>query len=129
MYLCGISGKPPRTEIRKTSLGAEEAVEWEYQKDILDVIQKVRNSGYKIIVLEHTTKSIDFQKASFTFPLCLVVGHEHHGVSEKVVELADMAIDIPMHGIKQSLNVSVAFGIAVYEMVRHLNIKNINVNI
>ena len=120
LYLCGITGTPPRSEIRKTSLGAEDAIEWEYQKDALDVIQKLVNNDYKIVVLEHTTNSMDFQQVEYEFPLCLVVGHEHYGVSDKVVEAADLAIEIPMHGIKQSLNVAVAFGVAVYEMLRHL---------
>lgn len=120
LYLCGISGTPPRSEIRKTSLGAEDAVVWEYQKDVLQVIQNLKKKGYQIVVLEHTTESFDFQKANYSFPLCLIVGHEHHGVSDQVVELADLAIEIPMFGIKQSLNVSVAFGVAVYEILRHL---------
>jgi tRNA G18 (ribose-2'-O)-methylase SpoU len=120
LYLCGITGTPPRNEIRKTSLGAEDAVDWEYQHDVLQVIRKLKNMGYKIVALEHTTESVDFQKANYNFPLCLVVGHEHHGISEKVVELADLAIEIPMYGFKQSLNVSVAFGVAVFQILQHL---------
>jgi len=120
LYLCGITGTPPRNEIRKTSLGAEDAVSWEYHHNALDVTQRLQQQGYQIVVLEHTTHSIDFQKAKYEFPLCLVVGHEHYGVSDQVVQMSDLAIEIPMFGLKQSLNVSVAFGIAVYEIVRHL---------
>ena len=120
VYLCGLTGTPPRSEIRKTSLGAEDAVAWEYYKNISVPIQHLKLKGYKIVVLEHTSGSVDFQKAQYKFPLCLVVGHEHYGVSEEVVQQADLAIEIPMYGIKQSLNVSVAFGIAIYEIIRSL---------
>ena len=119
IYLCGISGTPPRNEIRKTSLGAEESVLWEYVKDAVEVVQSLREKGYQIVALEHTDQSVDYKKAEYLFPLCLIVGHEFHGINDRIVEMADMAIEIPMHGIKQSLNVSVAFGIAVYEIVAH----------
>jgi tRNA G18 (ribose-2'-O)-methylase SpoU len=120
IYLCGISGKPPRNEIRKTSLGAEESVPWEYAKDAENVVSDLKLKGYQIVALEHTDSSIDYRKADYKFPLCLIVGHEFHGVSDNIVEKADMAIDLPMRGIKQSLNVSVAFGIAVYEIINKL---------
>lgn len=120
LYLCGITGTPPRNEIRKTSLGAEDAVNWEYHENPLDITQRLQQQGYQIVVLEHTTHSINFQNAKYKYPLCLVVGHEHHGVTDQVVEMADLAIEIPMSGLKQSLNVSVAFGVAVYEILRHV---------
>jgi tRNA G18 (ribose-2'-O)-methylase SpoU len=117
IYLSGISGKPPRNEIRKTSLGAEESVPWEYVKDAADVISQLKEQGYQIVALEHTDSSGDYREAEYKFPLCLIVGHEFHGINYRIVEMSDMAIELPMHGIKQSLNVSVAFGIAVYEIV------------
>ena len=117
LYLCGISGTPPRNEIRKTSLGAEESVPWEYVRDAAQVIDNLRSKGYKIVVLEHTTASKDYRLAEYKFPMCLIVGHEFKGISDRLVEMADLAVEIPMHGIKQSLNVSVAFGVAVYEIL------------
>lgn len=120
LYLCGISGTPPRNEIRKTSLGAEESVPWEYTADARTVIDTLSFKGYQIVVLEHTTQSQDYRTAPYRFPLCLIIGHEFHGVQDELVGMADLAIEIPMYGIKQSLNVSVAFGIAIYELLSHL---------
>ncbi len=116
LYLCGISGTPPRDEIRKTSLGAEETVPWSYHTDAVPVIEELRQRGYQIVVLEQTTASIDYGCAEYRFPLCLVIGHEYNGVADKLVAMADMAVDLPMCGIKHSLNVSVAFGVAVYKI-------------
>lgn len=119
LVLCGITGSPPRNEIRKTSLGAEESVPWRKEKSAIEAASGYRRSGYQIAVLEHTTFSMDYRRAAYRFPLCLIVGHEFHGVSQDLVKEADIAIEIPMHGVKVSLNVSVAFGVAVYEIMTH----------
>lgn len=116
LYLCGITGTPPRDEIRKTSLGAEEVVPWSYHQNPEEPVASLRQQGYQIVALEQTTTSVDYRSAAYRFPLCLIVGHEYNGVRDTLVALADMAIDIPMKGIKLSLNVSVAFGISVYEL-------------
>lgn len=120
LILTGISGVPPRAEIHKAALGAEATVPWEYVQQPLDALRRLKKAGYKIVVLEHTDSGQDFHFAGYHFPLCLVVGHEITGVSDEVVAYADMAVEIPMFGLKQSLNVSVAFGIAIYEIMHHL---------
>ena len=117
LYLCGITGKPPQNEIHKTALGAEENVPWEYHSDAISLIRELKSRGIKIIVLEHTTNSLNYTEPVFPAPVCLVVGHEHHGVSAEICQMADVAIEIPMHGLKGSLNVSVAFGIAAYQII------------
>jgi tRNA G18 (ribose-2'-O)-methylase SpoU len=119
MYLCGFTGVPPRDEIRKTSLGAEEAMPWTYEKNAENVIADLKMKDYQIVALEHTTLSVDYRKAAYSFPLCLIVGNEYFGIQDHLVSKADLAITLPMHGVKQSLNVSVAFGIAVYEILSH----------
>lgn len=121
IYLCGITGKPPRAEIHKTALGAENSVPWEYYNKSVEIIQTLKIEGHHIVILEHTDQPQLFHQVNYEFPLCLVVGHEITGVSDEVIELADMAIEIPMFGIKQSLNVAVAYGIAIYEIVKHLS--------
>ncbi len=121
LYLTGITGCPPREQIRKTSLGAEESVAWEYCASSGEIVDKLKSEGVAIITLEHTDQSIDYFRADFQFPACLVVGHEHRGVSEELLRKADLAIEIPMRGIKQSLNVSVAFGIAAYQLAHYYN--------
>lgn len=118
LYLCGITGKPPRAEIHKAALGAEQSVPFEYFQNPLELIRKLKKEQHHIVVLEHTDASLRYDQVKFNFPLCLVVGHEISGVSDEVVALADQSIQIPMHGIKQSLNVSVAYGIAIFEIIK-----------
>lgn len=114
IFLTGQTGYPPREEISKTALGAEECVPWEYYIDPLDCIKKLKKDGVNIVALEQTEKSVDYLKFKPEYPLCLVVGHEIEGVQKKILSLCDSCIEIPMRGKKQSLNVSVAFGIVAY---------------
>ena len=118
IYLCGISGTPPRNEIRKASLGAEESVPWAYFKNTADILQEKKAAGYEIIALEQTDDSENLGDFQFNFPTCLIIGHEFHGISDDLLEYVDSAVEIPMFGIKASLNVSVAFGITAFEMVK-----------
>ena len=118
IYLCGITGQPPRAEIHKAALGAETSVAWEYFQNPLEIIQKLKSENYRIVILEHTDESHLYDEVKYQFPLCLVVGHEISGVSDEVIAMADLAIQIPMHGIKQSLNVAVAYGIAIFEIIK-----------
>ncbi len=116
LYLTGQTGYPPRPDITKTAIGAEEVVPWEYFIDPLDCIKKLKKRGVQLVALEQTDKSIDYRKLKPKYPICLVVGHEIDGVSKEIQELCDAAIEIPMRGEKKSLNVSVAFGVAVYNL-------------
>jgi len=119
LFLCGYTPVPPQKEIGKTSLGAVNSVPWEFCQDPLEGLQRARTQGAKICILEQTTASEPYHSITKTdFPLCLVVGNELTGISPEIVRAADMAIDIPMYGTKQSLNVAVAYGIALFELVR-----------
>jgi len=121
LFLTGISGQPPHREIRKVALGAEESVPWEYFPESVTLVEKLQRENIQIVVLEATDKSIPYDQADFRFPVCLVVGHEYNGVSEEIVKRADFLINIPMRGKKISLNVAVAFGIAVYGIAKSKN--------
>lgn len=117
LYLCGYTPHPPKKEILKTALGATESVNWEYFKDPLNVIKELKSKGIKICALELTENSIPYYELTKNdFPLALVVGNEISGVSQEILDHCDFSIEIPQYGIKQSLNVAVAYGIAVYEM-------------
>ena len=118
LLLCGMTARPPRPDIRKTALGAEETVPWRYFGSASEAVAELKTRGYQIAVLEQTDESVDLWEARFRFPVALVVGHEWHGVSEELLPLADLAVSIPMFGAKTSLNVSVAFGIAAYTVLR-----------
>jgi len=119
LLLCGFTPHPPRKEIDKTALGATSTVPWKFFRDPLEGAAEARRHGARICVLEHTTESIPYYNITpDLFPLCLVVGNELTGVSPALVAAADLAIDIPMYGVKQSLNAAVAYGIAIFELVR-----------
>ena len=119
IYLCGISGKPPHHKISKTALGAENTVSWEYYRQTGRLIDKMKMNKINIIALEQDKRAIEFTKAKFNFPLVLVVGNEVKGVSKTILKKCDKIIYFPMSGQKESLNVSVAFGVAGYEIIRH----------
>ncbi len=114
LYLTGFTATPPRPEIEKTALGATDSVPWSYHKNAVEVVSGLKAEGYEIVVVEQTTASRPFFHTAFSFPLCLIMGNEVDGVSDELVALADKAVDIPMLGIKHSLNVSVAYGIVLY---------------
>ncbi len=126
MYLCGITGKPPERPITKTALGAERIVPWEYHENAHELVQELKVSGHQIVVMEHTDESIPYDEIGarghvpLQFPICLIVGNEVSGVDPDLVSLADLAVEIPMCGEKNSLNVSVAAGIVSYHMLTEL---------
>lgn len=125
LFLCGFTPYPPRKEIDKTALGATESVPWEYVPRVTDAIGRLKAEGVRIAALEHTDKSMScFDLTPDLFPLAVVVGNEIAGISQEAVELCDLAVEIPMHGVKHSLNVAVATGILLYECLRTLQVKN-----
>ncbi len=116
IHLTGYSGAPPRTEISKTALGAEEWIPWSRTEDPMTVIQQRKQEGYEIVALEISAVSIPLKEFSLRKPICLIVGHEVLGVSDDLMKASDRAVHIPMTGKKESLNVSVALGIALYQL-------------
>ena len=118
IYLTGYTATPPRKDLHKTALGSEESVPWEYFKSSIEAAEKIKSEGCNLILAEHTHHSKSIYKSSFKFPLCFIVGNEVDGVSEELSSLADLHLEIPMKGIKQSLNVSVAVGVIGYELLR-----------
>ncbi len=121
IWLCGITGYPPQSGLAKTALGAEEHVPWEYREDPVALAQELKNQGYQIVLLEQMDGAVAHDIFVPKSPFCLVIGNEINGVSDRLAELSDAAIEIPMAGIKNSLNVAVAFGVAAYQMRSRLN--------
>lgn len=116
LILCGYTPHPPKKEILKTALGSTESVSWEYVKDPLEAVLKLKEQGVKICALEQTSKSIPYHHlTNEVFPVCLIVGNEITGVSQDLIDLCDFSVEIPQYGIKQSLNVAVAYGISIFE--------------
>ncbi len=119
LYLTGITGTPAHRGLHKTALGAQDTVAWQYAPEAAPVLRRLRAEGYTLAVLEITdTPTPTTAVTPEHFPLCLVVGNELTGVRDELVALADLALEIPQYGAKQSLNVAVAYGVAVFDLVR-----------
>ena len=118
MYFCGYTAYPPHKKLDKTSLGALPYVPWDYQENGVDTVKKLKDEGVHVVSLETTNKSQLIWDYQFPLPVALVMGNEALGVSEEILKISDDIIEIPMLGFKNSINVAVAFGIAVYEIQR-----------
>lgn len=115
--LSGIKHKGSSEKISKTALGAEKTVPWEQHKQTWRLIDKLRKNKIRIAAIEQAPKSVNLFSYKSKFPLALIVGHERKGLSGKILNYVDDILEIPMHGKKESLNVSVATGIAVYQLL------------
>lgn len=119
LYLTGITGTPEHRHLHKTALGAQDTVAWTYVPDPRPMLHQLQADGYTLAVLEITDTPTQTDAVQHDhFPLALVVGNEVDGVQDELVEMADVALEIPQFGAKQSLNVAVAYGIAVFDVVR-----------
>ncbi len=133
VIMAGISPAPPSAEISKTALGSEESVSWRYVEDAVAEVKRLKKERTAIFVLEQIHESIPLQELDRAIEevrkdnkereILLVVGNEVNGVDQRIVDLADYAVEIPMHGIKHSLNVAVSTGIALWEAYKILNHK------
>jgi len=122
VVLCGITPQPPHREIHKAALGATESVDWYYEKDVTDALQKLKSEGYRILAIEQTTGSIALNKQiiSKDEKYVVIMGNEVDGVSDEALALCDGFIEIPQLGTKHSLNVSVCAGIIMWEFFKNL---------
>ncbi|HLK27402.1 MAG TPA: RNA methyltransferase [Puia sp.] len=120
IYLCGFTPQPPHRDIHKTALGATETVEWKYFENVAEGLKELRDTGYGIYAVEQATKSISLQQFIFEQDgkLAVIFGNELSGVGDEVLKLCDGCIEIPQLGMKHSLNISVAAGIVLWELVR-----------
>lgn len=141
IYLCGISGRAPIGQnqstyllnkisarpstqnlsalVSKTALGAEKTIPFEYYRQIGRLVDKLRKEKVQIVSLEQDKKAISYNKFKPKFPLVLILGNEVKGISKKILKKSDKIIFLPMLGRKESLNVSVAFGVAGYEVNKY----------
>jgi len=116
IYLCGYTGTPPRHEISKVALGAEEWIPWEQCKQTHVVIKRLRKEGYKILALETGKGAKKLGKKCYSGKVALILGNEVKGITPAIQKRADDVVEIPMCGKKESLNVSVAAGVALYAL-------------
>jgi tRNA G18 (ribose-2'-O)-methylase SpoU len=122
IYISGYTPTPidrfgrNRSDISKVSLGAEKEIPWEYIKDPKELIKNLKKEKVEIISLEQNPKSIDYREVRLKGNTLIVLGNEVGGVEEDLLNLSDQIVEIPMYGTKESLNVSVALGILLFQL-------------
>jgi 23S rRNA (guanosine2251-2'-O)-methyltransferase len=120
IYLCGYTPQPPHRDIQKTALGATETVEWKYSASTKAAVELLKADGFTVYAIEQAEGSLSLNEAGNlpTEKLAVVFGNEVEGVNEEVLKICDGCIEIPQLGMKHSLNISVAAGIVLWELVR-----------
>ena len=125
VVLCGITSQPPRPEIHKTALGAEESVAWKYFSSTLDAVADLRCKGYKIIAIEqvHGSTSLEQFIINSGEKYAVVLGNEVKGVQQQVVDNCDACIEIPQLGTKHSLNIANTAAIVMWHFFHALKLS------
>jgi len=121
VFLCGISSTPPNAEIHKSALGAEDSVDWKYFENTIDAISFLKENDYTIVSIEQTDDSVMLDKfvPKTNQKYAFVFGNEVRGVTQSVVDASDFCIEIPQHGTKHSLNVSVCIGVVLWDLYKN----------
>ena len=117
IILTGISARPPHPLIRKVGRGRDRRVQWSYVEHAADAILALKSRDYISCALEITAASALYNQTEYPDKLCLIVGHEDHGVTKRTLAACDMTIYIPMYGKGASMNVHVSLGIAAYHIL------------
>lgn len=123
IILCGITGQPPHREIEKTALGATQSIDWYYYEDIVEAINDLKETNYKIIAIEQAENSTSLNdfKPSPEEKYALIFGNEVNGVSEEAMKLIDSCIEIPQFGTKHSFNIVVSAGVVLWDFFAKIN--------
>ncbi len=123
IYLSGYSPAPldrfgrKRMDMSKSALGAEEYVAWEYKKTISPIIAKLKKEGFYFVAIEQDDKAIDYKKVKTKNKNAFIVGTEVTGIPKNILNKCDVIAEIPMRGKKESLNVSVSLGVALFRIL------------
>jgi tRNA G18 (ribose-2'-O)-methylase SpoU len=123
IYLTGFSPLPIdrfgriRKDMAKAALGAEKFMSWEFKKNVLILLDKLKQDGYLIVGIEQAKNSVDYKKVKLRQKNVFIVGAEVTGIPKKILKKCDIIAEIPMRGKKESLNVSVACGIALFRVL------------
>ena len=123
IYLVGLTPDPvdkfgrARKDISKVALGAETNIRWQHENNIKKLISDLKKEGALIVAVEQAEKSTDYKKIKTRYPLAFIIGNEVEGIPREILKQCDYIAEIPMRGRKESLNVSVAFGIALFRIL------------
>ena len=122
IILCGITITPPNKEIRKVALGSTNSVNWQFEKNTIDAVIKLKENGYHVMGIEQADRSSKLNNFSLiNKPIAIIMGNEVNGVAEDIIDICDEVMEVPQFGTKHSLNISVTTGIIIWELWRKLN--------
>ena len=116
LFLTGYTATPPQKEISKVSICTEEFVDWEYRDDVELLIDELKEKGYVVAALEIDERSVNIGTFSTDKPVALILGNEVEGIDQSLLDKSDVILEIPYTGKRTSINLSVATGIALYEL-------------
>lgn len=121
IYLCGITARPPHKEIRKTALGSTESVVWEYHRNATEILKILIAQGYTPIAIEQVDKSVSLENYAVDSDkkYIIILGNEVEGVQQELIDMCEIALEIPQSGTKHSLNVSVCSGIVMWKFYQN----------
>lgn len=117
VYLCGITPRPPRSDIKKAALATYDSINWEYHEDAIVIINKLKTNGVKIVALEQSDVSLDYRNIKLKENIAIVVGNEVDGINSEILEVVDDIVELPMFGQGKSINVATATGILLYSLL------------
>lgn len=122
LYICGDTEYPPSSRIHKAAVGTEEWVPWQKVEKVIEVIKVLKEQGVQIVAVEQSPLSTPYSILStkVKFPCAIVVGNETCGVSKKVLELADIIVELPMFGVNKSFNVWGSAAVVAYKVIESL---------
>lgn len=116
IFLCGPCVTPPNIKIHRASVGTWKWIPWQHFHTAADCLTQLKKDGYQIVACEQNSRSVDYKKAKYKFPIALVAGSESAGVGESSLKLCDTIVEIPMYGINKSLNVLVATSVIAFNI-------------
>jgi 23S rRNA (guanosine2251-2'-O)-methyltransferase len=123
IVLCGYTPQPldrfgnQRSDLAKVALGAEKSVKWSFVEDIKSAIAELKKSGFEIVAIEQAEKSIDYKDVKVGEKVAFIFGNEPDGIEKEILDICDVIAEIPMRGEKESLNVSVTAGVALFRIL------------
>lgn len=120
VYLCGEMEYPPSSRIHKAAVGTEQWTPWEKKNSTFETVEELKKKGVQIIAVEQNSRSISYDQLKPNFPCAIVVGNETGGMQEKVLDEADIIVELPMYGINKSFNVWGSGAIIAYKVIEEL---------
>ncbi|MGD8744687.1 MAG: TrmH family RNA methyltransferase [Candidatus Woesebacteria bacterium] len=120
MYLCGDMEYPPNSRIKKAAVGTQKWVPWEKVDSTIELLEKLKEQGTQIIAVEQDKHSISYNKLTPDYPVAIIVGNETGGIKKSTLKMADVIVELPMHGVNKSFNVWGSAAVVCYKVLESL---------